>query len=211
MYQPAHFKIEDKDALHDAMRANPFAILVTNGAQGPFATHLPLLLDPAQGEFGTLYGHFAKANPHAKAPAEDEGTALAIFQGPQAYISPSLYATKREHGKVVPTWNYVTVHAYGRIDRFDDADRLLELVTRLTDQHEASRNERWYVTDAPDSFIQSHLKGIVGFALRIERIEGKAKLSQNRPEADRVGVVDGLAASELASDRDLAAAMRRLD
>lgn len=210
MYQPPHFKIEDKDRLQAAMRAHPFALLVTNGIDGPFATQLPLLLAADEGEFGTLYGHVAKANPHAKAPDGDEGPALVVFQGEDAYVSPGFYESKREHGKVVPTWNYVTVHAYGRIERFDDPARLLALVTRLTDRHEASRADRWQVSDAPDAYIQSQLKGIVGFAIRIERIEGKAKLSQNRPAADRAGVIEGLMKSELAAERSVAEAMRKL-
>jgi transcriptional regulator len=208
MYLPPHFKVEDRQVLHEAMRAHPFATLVTNGADGPFASHLPFLLDADDGEFGTLVGHVAKANPHARAPDGDEGPALVIFHGPQAYVSPAWYPSKREHGKVVPTWNYVAIHAYARIERFDDPVRLRALVSRLTDRHEASRADRWKVDDAPEAFIQTQLKAIVGLSLRIDRLEGKVKLSQNRPEADRVGVVEGLSASDLAGDQDVAAAMR---
>ncbi|MDB5367624.1 MAG: FMN-binding negative transcriptional regulator [Rhodospirillales bacterium] len=210
MYLPPNFKVDDPQVLHEAMRAHPFATLVTNRADGPFASHLPLLLDAQDGEFGTLVGHVAKANPHARVPEGDEGLALVIFQGPQAYVSPAWYPSKREHGKVVPTWNYVAIHAYARVERFDDPVRLRALVSRLTDRHEASRTDRWKVDDAPEAFIQTQLKAIVGLSLRIERIEGKVKLSQNRPEADRVGVIDGLSQSDLAGDRDVAAAMRAL-
>jgi transcriptional regulator len=124
-------------------------------------------------------------------PAGETET-LAIFLGPNAYVTPSWYAAKREHGKVVPTWNYVAVHAYGRLEWFDDADRLLALVTRLTDTHEAALPAPWAVSDAPADFVRGMLKGIVGFALPIARLEGKWKMSQNRPAADRPGVVDGL-------------------
>lgn len=210
MYLPSHFKVEDKQALHAAIRAHPFATLVTNGADGPFATHLPLLLDAEDGEFGTLLGHVARANPHARPRQNDEGPALVMFQGPQAYVSPAWYPSKREHGKVVPTWNYVAIHAYARIERFDDPVRLRALVSRLTDRHEAPRADRWKVDDAPENFVQAQLKAITGLVLRIERIEGKVKLSQNRPEADRAGVADGLSASDLAGDREVGAAMRAL-
>jgi transcriptional regulator len=208
MYLPPSFRIDELPVLHAAIRAQPFATLVTNGAEGPFASHIPLLLDAAEGPYGTLLGHVAKANPHARAPVGDEGPALVIFHGPQAYVSPAWYASKREHGKVVPTWNYVAIHAYARIERFDDPVRLHRLVERLTDAHEAARADRWRVDDAPEAYIEAQLKAIVGLTLRIERIEGKAKLSQNRPAADRAGVVAGLAQSDAASDRAAADAMR---
>ncbi|GIL41028.1 FMN-binding negative transcriptional regulator [Roseiterribacter gracilis] len=210
MYLPGHFKVEDKGAIHDAMRAYPFATLVTNGADGPFASHLPLLLDGDEGEFGTLLGHVAKANRHGRVPDSDEGVALVIFHGPQTYISPSWYESKREHGKVVPTWNYVAIHAYARIERFDDPVRLHGVLTRLTDRHEAGAKEPWKVTDAPDAFIQQQMKAITGLSLRIERIEAKLKLSQNRPEADRRAMVDGLSQSDQPGDRAVADAMQRV-
>jgi len=130
---------------------------------------------------------------------------MALFTGPHAYVSPSWYAAKREHGRVVPTWNYVAVHAYGPAEFFDDADGLLEVVTRLTDLHERPRAEPWAVTDAPEAFIRAQLKGIVGLRLPIARLEGKRKMSQNRSAADRAGVAAGLAASDRASDRAAAA------
>lgn len=133
--------------------------------------------------------------------------ALAIFTGPDAYITPSWYAAKAENGKVVPTWNYVTVHAYGDLEVFDDADRLLGLVTKLTERHEGGRAEPWAVTDAPADYIQSHLKGIVGFKLTIARVEGKWKLSQNRSREDRLGVIAGLRQDAEPPESDIAELM----
>jgi transcriptional regulator len=130
---------------------------------------------------------------------------MALFMGPDAYVSPSWYAAKREHGKVVPTWNYVAVHAYGPVEFFEDPERLLEVVTRLTELHERPRAEPWAVSDAPAPFVRAQLKAIVGLRLPIARIEGKRKMSQNRSAADRAGVAAGLAASERASERAAAA------
>ena len=202
MYIPPAFREEDLAALHATMREARLANLVTATTEGLAATPLPLLLSPVEGRYGTLYGHVARANPQWKLPPA--GDAMALFMGPDAYITPSWYATKREHGKVVPTWNYVAVHAYGPAEFFEDADRLLDVVTRLTNRHERPRSEPWAVTDAPDAFIAAQLKGIVGLRMPITRIEGKRKMSQNRSEADRTGVAAGLAASELAADRDAA-------
>jgi transcriptional regulator len=196
MYLPPHFNVEDKQALHEAMCAYPFATLVTNGADGPFATHLPLLLDPDDGVFGTLLGHVARANPHSRQPQGDEGPALVIFQGPQAYVSPAWYPSKREHGKVVPTWNYAIVQARGRLTIRDDPDWLLQQITAMTEMQEGPRPEPWNVSDAPAPFVAAQLKGIVGIEIEITRIEGKWKVSQNRPEADRLGVSAGLRLSQ---------------
>jgi transcriptional regulator len=190
MYVPTQFAEDRKDVLHAAMRAAGLATLITMTADGMIASHVPLLLDAEAGPYGTLVGHLAKANPQAAAPPVAE--ALVIFNGPDAYISPSWYASKREHGRVVPTWNYVAIHAYGTLEVFDDAARLLALVSRLTDRQEAPRAEPWAVGDAPAAFTQGQLKGIVGFALPIARMQGKWKMSQNRPEADRVGVAAAL-------------------
>ena len=136
-------------------------------------------------------GHLARPNPQARGAI---GEALAIFQGPEAYITPSWYATKRATGKVVPTWNYVAIHAYGTVEFFDDRERLRDVVTRLTERQETPRAEPWAVTDAPADFIEGMLNGIVGFALPIARLEGKWKMSQNRPAEDRAGVIAGLEA-----------------
>ena len=174
-----------------AIRAAPFANLVTMGAEGLEATPLPLMLDPVDGPQGSLIGHIARANPQWRT-ASGEQEALAIFSGPDSYISPSWYETKRQTGKVVPTWNYVAIHARGRISFFQDPEQLLDLVRRLTDRHEGERATPWAVSDAPPDFIQSQLRAIVGVRLEITALTGKWKMSQNRTPADRVGVVAGL-------------------
>ena len=188
---PPLFKEDRIDVLHDAIRRTGLATLVTLTADGLIASHVPMLLDPDPAPYGTLIGHLARPNPQARGAI---GEALAIFQGPEAYITPSWYATKRETGKVVPTWNYVAIHAYGTVEFFDDRERLRDVVTRLTEREETPRAEPWAVTDAPADFIDGMLKGIVGFALPIARLEGKWKMSQNRPAEDRAGVVAGLQA-----------------
>jgi transcriptional regulator len=202
MYVPPAFREDDLAALQGMMREARLANLVTATAEGLVATPLPLLLAPEEGPYGTLYGHLARANPQWGMPPT--GDAMALFMGPEAYVTPSWYPSKREHGKVVPTWNYVAVHAYGPAEFFDDADRLLEVVTRLTDRHERPRAEPWAVSDAPDAFVRAQLKGIVGLRLPIARLEGKRKMSQNRSEADRQGVAAGLAESEQPSECDAA-------
>lgn len=192
MYVPAHFKEDRVEVLHEAIRAIALGTLVTSGASGLEATHAPMLIDPTPAPFGTLLGHVARANPHWRSVA-GEAKALAIFLGPEAYISPGWYPTKQQTGKVVPTWNYVAIHASGKLRFFDDAERLRAIVTRLTDTHEAPRAEPWQVTDAPADYVDAMLKAIVGFELVIETLEGKWKMSQNRPPQDQAGVVDGLA------------------
>jgi transcriptional regulator len=166
-------------------------------------TPLPLLVDESEGEHGVIYGHLAKPNPQWRIPPLGEG--LAIFMGPDAYVTPAWYSTKAETGKVVPTWNYVAVHAHGPVEYFHDADRLLDAVTRLTNLHERPWGVAWQVSDAPANFIAAQVRGIVGIRMPITRLEGKRKMSQNRNEADRVGAAAGLAASERASDREVAA------
>ena len=193
MYIPPHFLETDPAVLHRAMRAAGLATLVTMTAEGLFATPLPLLLDAEDGPHGTLWGHLAKANPQWRnSDAAVEG--LATFDGPNAYVTPSWYETKRETGKVVPTWNYVTVHAYGPVSFSEDAGALMEAVTRLTERHEGGRASPWAVGDAPAEFIRSQLKGIVAFRMPITRLQGKWKMSQNRNAADRGGVAEGLRA-----------------
>ena len=184
------------------MREARLSTLVTATQEGMVATPLPLFLDENEGEFGTLHGHMAKANRQWN--LDPAGEALVVFMGPDAYVTPSWYPSKREHGKVVPTWNYAAVHAYGPVEFYDDEDRLHDVVTRLTDLYEKPREEAWAVTDAPEKFIGAQLRGIVGIRLPITRIEGKRKMSQNRPEADRDGVAAGLAASDRESDRQVA-------
>ena len=199
MYLPPAFRVDDMADLHRTMRAARSATLVTATAEGLIGTPLPVILDASEGPNGTLYAHVARANPQWR--LEPSGDAMAIFAGPQAYVSPSWYPTKQETHKVVPTWNYVAIHAYGPVEFFDDADRLLALVTRLTDLHEQSRQDRWSVTDAPADFIKAQLKGIVGLRMPITRLDGKRKMSQNRNAADRAGVIDGLSRSERDEDR----------
>lgn len=209
MYTPPAFREDRPEVLREIMRAARLALLVSAAPDGgaPEATHLPLVLEEGEGPHGTLYGHIARANAHWKG-LRAAGAARAVFPGPEAYVSPSLYASKREHGRVVPTWNYVAVHAIGPVEVIEDAARLHALVSRLTERHEAPRADPWAVTDAPEPFVASQLKGIVGIALRIETLIGKRKLSQNRDEADRAGVLAGLSDSEDAADRAVAEAMR---
>ena len=191
MYVPPAFREDRPEVLRAAIRATGLAILVSHGPEGIVASHVPMLLDDAGGANGTLLGHIARANTQWRQSTPDI-PALAIFPGPDAYISPSWYATKRVTGKVVPTWNYVAVHAYGQLVFFDDPGELRALVSRLTSVREAGRPVPWAVTDAPADFVASQVKGIVGFRLAITRLEGKWKMSQNRPMADRLGVIDGL-------------------
>jgi transcriptional regulator len=192
MYNPDHFREERLEVLHRAIREIAFATLVSEGADGIFANHLPVLLDA---ERGVLRGHFARANPVWK-QARTDREALAIFLGPDAYVTPSWYPTKAATGKVVPTWNYITVHAHGRLEFFDDAERLRTLVCDLTETHEAGRARPWAITDAPAGYIDTMLRAIVGVELTVSRIEGKWKMSQNRDAADREGVRAGLAAEK---------------
>jgi len=203
MYVPPAFKDDDGESIRATIRSARLANLVTATAEGPIATPLPLFLDETEGTHGVLYGHLAKANPQWR--LTPNGEALAIFMGPEAYVTPSWYATKQETGKVVPTWNYIAVHAYGPVEFFQEPDRLLDVVTRLTNKHETSRARPWAVSDAPADFIAAQLRGIVGLRIPVTRFEGKRKMSQNRPEADRLGVATGLGASEKPQDREVAA------
>lgn len=191
MYVPTHFNEDRVEVLHELMRGIDLATLVSMTADGMIASHAPLMLDPDPAPYGTLIGHLAKANPHARS-ADPGVQTLVIFQGPDGYITPSYYAAKQEHGKVVPTWNYTAIHAYGTLEVFDDPARLLEVVTRLTNRHETRRARPWAVADAPDDFVRGMLRGIVGIVLPITRLEGKVKMSQNRPATDLNGVVEGL-------------------
>ena len=203
MYVPRAFAVDDIKILHQQMQASPLPVLVTHASQGLLASHVPMLLNPDEGPCGTLYGHLARANPHWQDLAQ--GTeALVIFAGEQAYISPTFYPGKADHGKAVPTWNYLAVHAYGMAEVFDDAERLLALVSRLSDRHEANRPAPWAVSDAPADYVDSMLKAIVGFRLPITRLQGKRKLSQNRDARDQAGVRQGLLANPNPQDHALA-------
>jgi transcriptional regulator len=210
VYVPASFKEEQVPVLHDAIRRTGLAMLVTMGPGGLQASHVPMLLDAEPAPFGTLHGHVARANPQWRTSAADV-EALAIFVGPDAYITPAWYATKAETGKVVPTWNYVAVHAYGPLSFFDDPDRLLALVTKLTMSHEAARPEPWAVSDAPAEYVQGMLRSIVGFEMPIARLEGKWKMSQNRPGRDVAGVVEGLAREGGAAKAEVARIVARVN
>jgi transcriptional regulator len=189
MYIPAHFAA-DEATVGELLRNHGAADLVTLTAEGLAATLLPFIYLPEAGERGVLHGHLARNNPQWKLPAV--GDALVIVRGPDAYISPAWYASKAEHGRVVPTWNYLTAHVYGRLVVHDDPDWTEDLVRRLTAKHEGGREHPWSVDDAPRAFIEGQLRAIVGIEVLISRVEAKAKLSQNRPAADVDGVISGL-------------------
>jgi transcriptional regulator len=210
MYLPKDFTEERVPVLHEAIRQAAFGTLVTLGEAGLEASHVPMLIDLEPAPYGTLMGHIARTNPQWRRPAAGV-QALAMFLGPNAYISPAWYATKQQTGKVVPTWNYVAIHAYGEVRFFDDAERLLRLVTRLTETHEAGRPQPWAVSDAPAAYIQTMLKGIVGFELPIARLEGKWKMSQNRPAQDRAGAIEGLRSEGGADEAVVADAIAAAD
>ena len=190
MYRPEQFRVEDLAQMHALLRARPFAALITAGPSGLYATHLPTVFKD-EGEHGVIECHLARANPHWKDIAAG-GEALMIFQGAQCYITPSWYPSKVEHGKVVPTWNYAIVHAYGRAEVMENKDWLHRHVSELTKQQEQFQTTPWALSDAPQSYIDSMLRGIVGFRFAITRLEGKWKMSQNRELKDQIGVARGL-------------------
>jgi transcriptional regulator len=192
MYVPAHFKEDRIAVMHDAIRKYGFGTLVTSSEQELEASHLPMLLDSAPAPLGTVLGHVARANPQWQR-VKPGIEALAIFLGPNTYITPSWYPTKQETGKVVPTWDYLAIHAYGTISFFDDPAELRAHVSRMTDTHETPRDAPWAVSDAPADFVDGMVRAIVGFKLRVTRLEGKWKMSQNRPKKDVAGVLEGLA------------------
>ena len=195
MYQPAHgrFSVADPAALLAELSAVVPATLVTAGPDGMRTTILPMLFEPADGEHGMLRGHLARGNPHWREIADDGSTeAIAIFNGPDAYISPAWYEEKRRTGKVVPTWNYTTVVVHGRLTTQHDPAWLVPHVRRLVERHEAGRPDAWSVDDAPPDYVAIQAKAIVGLELRIERIDAKRKLTQNRSQNDFDGVVAAL-------------------
>lgn len=199
MYQPPHFIETDRDTLHALIRAHPLGLLISATTDGPLADPVPMLLDAETGEHGRLRAHVARANPHWKLiAAQPEVPVLVVFHGADSYITPSWYETKRETGKVVPTWNYATVQVKGRARIMDDATWLARQIRDLTASHESARAEPWAVEDAPERFIEAQLRGIVGIEIDILEIAGKWKVSQNRPEADRLGVADGLTDAAMA-------------
>ena len=202
MYRPDHFRVEDVRQMHALMRARPFAALVSAGASGLYASHLPTVLKDG-GAHGVIECHLARANPHCKELGE-VSEALMIFQGAEGYITPNWYASKAQSGKVVPTWNYAVVHAYGRPEVMNDADWLRRHVGELTAQQESSESKPWAVSDAPATYVNAMLRGIVGFRFAITRIEGKWKMSQNREMQDREGVVRGLRQRSQGDDLEIA-------
>ena len=191
MYLPSHFKEERVEVMHRLIHEHPLGALVTLGPGGLNANHIPLEVDPEPAPFGALRGHVARANPVWREFSRDV-EALAVFQGPQIYISPSWYQTKKETGKVVPTYNYLVVHAYGPLRAIEDTDWLRNFVKGLTTRFESGRADPWKITDAPDDFIERQLHAIVGIEIPVTHLLGKWKVSQNRPGADRDGVVRGL-------------------
>lgn len=193
MYEPPHFKETRPDVLHGLIRAHPLGLLISNGPDGPVANAIPFLLDADVPPNGRLRAHLARANPQWRLLADNPATpVLIVFQGSDAYVTPSWYETKRETGKVVPTWNYAIVQVRGTVKVMDDQDWLAQQIADLTASQEGAREAPWAVTDAPAPFIQSQIKGIIGLEIDISEIHGKWKVSQNRPVADRAGVAQGL-------------------
>ena len=207
MYLPDLFRVDDVAQMHALMRARPFAALVSAGALGLYASHLPTVLKP-EGPYGLIECHLARANPHCKELAE-VGEALMIFQGAEGYVTPNWYPSKAQTGKVVPTWNYAVVHAYGRLEVMNDAEWLRRHVSELTAQQEKGESKPWAVTDAPKTFVDAMLRGIVGFRFAIARLEGKWKMSQNREMPDRAGVVEGLKMRNEGDDGEIAKLVSR--
>lgn len=209
MHAPAHFRVDDQAELAAFIEGRHFGMLVVAGENGPQAAHIPMLLNrDADGKPVSLEGHVARNNPVAAIAAKPV-RALAIFNGADAYVTPSLYLSKREHGKVVPTWNYIAVQLTGEAEAFNDAGALRSQVSRITDMMEQPTAVPWKVSDAPDDYIVKMLNGITGLRLQIESIEGIRKLSQNRPEGDRASVLNGFIHSTDPSARQLAAEMSK--
>ncbi len=205
MYIPEHFAADDADALIARIARRWAGVLVSVDAdRTPTGTHLPILWDGAR---KVAAGHIARVNPHWQLGA---GRGLIVLSGPETYVSPSLYPSKAEHGKAVPTWNYEAVHLSGRVNWFDDAERLEVIVRALSNRHEEGRAAPWSIDDAPRPYIEAMLRGIVGVELHVDRIEAKRKLSQNKNDADFAAVVEGLAASNDPLAREVGSRMRDL-
>jgi transcriptional regulator len=210
LYLPAHFNETRIDVLHALMRTHPLTALVTSGDSGLIANHVPVQTLDEPRPLGSIRGHIARANPLWREYRCDS-RALAIFQGPQVYISPSLYASKAKTGEVVPTWDYAVVHASGTLRFIDDVEWLRSFVSGLTDAHESPRPQPWKIGDAPAAYIDKMLKLIVGFEFSIAALAGKWKVSQNRPEADRHGVIRGLQAADDADSSQIASMLASLE
>ena len=194
MYLPKHFAEPSVEVMHDLIRAHPLSTLITMTADGIEANHIPLFLSAQPGPFGTLYGHVARANPLWQIYQKD-CEILAVFSGPNAYISPTWYATKKEHGKVVPTWNYAVTHAYGTLRVIDDAVWLRSHLTALTANNEANLPTPWAVEDAPHDYTEKMISAVVGIEITITRLIGKWKVSQNQSTQNRATVIEALNAS----------------
>jgi transcriptional regulator len=207
MYLPKAFEETRTEALHELIRERPFGTLVVATEGGLNVDHLPFLVDGTVSPLGVLRGHVARANPVWRTKPR-EIDAVAVFQGPQRYITPAWYPTKHETARVVPTWNYVAVHAHGALSFVEDREWLRDHVTRLSEHHEAGRKMPWRVSDAPDDFVSKLLEAIVGVELTIGRLEGKWKLGQNRSERDRQGMIDGLLAEGDEASLALASSMK---
>jgi transcriptional regulator len=205
MYQPAHFVEEDLPTLHSLIKAHPLGLLISADADDLQANPIPFLLDANVGERGVLRMHLARANPQWQHLAQG-AKALAVFQGSDAYVTPSWYQSKKDHGKVVPTWNYVSVQVRGKVRIMDDPIWLHRQLTALTAGHELGRSDEWSINDAPADFIEMQKRAIVGVEMEIEDIVGKWKVSQNRPVADRSSVAAGLADD---GNREMADLVRR--
>ncbi|MEQ1545038.1 FMN-binding negative transcriptional regulator [Methyloglobulus sp.] len=191
MYVPKHFEITDVKVMHELIHDYPLATLVTMSANGLNANHIPIHLNAMPEPYGTLQGHVARSNPLLE-DINGENQSLAIFHGPNAYITPSWYETKKEHGKVVPTWNYVVVHAYGNLQVVDKPEWLRAQLETLTDQNESQFSEPWAVADAPTEFTEKLFESIVGIEMKITKLLGKWKVSQNQPMQNKVSVIKGL-------------------
>jgi len=207
MYLPKHFEEPRVDVMHDLIRAHPLATLITMTSGGIEANHIPLLLSEQPAPFGTLYGHVARANPLWR-DFQKEVEVLAVFKGPDAYISPNWYATKKEHGKVVPTWNYAVTHVYGNLRVIDDAVWLRSHLEALTAHNEAAMPAPWAVTDAPHEYTEKMITGVVGIEITITRLIGKWKVSQNQPAVNRTSVIEALDARGGAQAISMAALVR---
>lgn len=191
MFQPAIFQETRLDVMHGLMRTHPFATLISSATGELTADHIPMILHDDEGEHGTLRGHVSVGNP-LFIKTDGALDVLTVFQGPQTYITPSWYASKQEHGKVVPTWNYAVVHARGTLTFNRDESWLLRHLHDLTQQHEGHRPNPWAVSDAPEDFVKRQLRGLVGFEIQVSNIDGKWKVSQNKNDADKSGVASGL-------------------
>jgi transcriptional regulator len=207
MYIPKHFNEPNIEVMHDLMRANPLATLVTTESNGLNANHIPLILVENE-SFGTLQGHVARANPIWRENLS-EIESLAVFHGSNTYISPSFYATKKENAKVVPTWNYAVVHAYGTLRIIDDATWLRSQIERLTAQQESGFPESWKLTDAPSDYIEKLITAVVGIEIIITKLEGKWKVSQNQPPQNKESVVVGLENRNDANDAEMIELVKR--